>query len=229
MTELSPEEIEEAAREAGISPAELRYALAEQAGVGALAPRVGSGLLPPSPRGRSAANVEGGLPFAPDQAVRAVKHQLERSLGSKGHMQGGNDADIFDERGGIIYRIQSADDGGGGSLVRIDVDPTPLRGRRLLTGVALGATVGLFALAGLTIPGLIGWGLLAGGAALGVLGTGSLATMGVRAVPAQLADDRQALVEAEQGAPIGGASALVGGREAMLALPAARSGSSPEF
>ncbi|NVB38888.1 hypothetical protein G6O69_13685 [Pseudenhygromyxa sp. WMMC2535] len=206
MSQLSNREIEEAAREAGISPAELRSALAEQAaGGGALVPQAERGLVPPSPRGRSDVHSESALPFPPEQAVRSVKHQLERQLGAKGHMQGGNEADIYDESNGLIYRIQSQGDGGGGALVRVDVDATPMRGRRTLASMGLGATIGLFAIAGLIIPGWIGWALIAGAVALGLLGSTSLFATRSRALANARAYAAQALIEAEHAAPIGGA------------------------
>lgn len=208
MSQLSDDEIEEAAREAGISPAELRSALAEQAGGGALATRSHHGLLPASTRGTTVAHAESSLPYPPEQAVRAVKQQIEREIGSTGHMMGSTDADIYDEAAGIIYRIQAESDGGGGAMVRIDVDPTPLRSRRTLTSMGLGASVGLFAIAGLIIPGLIGWALLAGALGLTALGATSLVAIRTRAIKDARAIMARALVEAESGAPIGGFRAL---------------------
>src|SRR5690606_23707614 len=160
MSQLSDREIEEAAREAGISPAELRSALAEQAGGGALARH--GGVLPASARGTTVAHAETNLPYPPEQAVRAVKQKIEREIGATGHMMGSTEADIYDEAAGIVYRVQAEGDGGGGAMVRVDVDPTPLRSRRTLTSMGLGASVGLFAIAGLIIPGAIGWALIAG-------------------------------------------------------------------
>lgn len=197
MTELSDREIEEAAAEAGISPAELRNALAEQqAGKGALVRRPG-GVLPASPRGTSVAHAETGLPYPPEQAVRAVKQQIEREIGSTGHMQGSTDADVYDEPAGIVYRIQAESDGAGGALVRIDVDPTPLRSRRTLTSMGLGASVGLFAIAGLIIPGLVGWALIAGAVGLTALGATTLVAMRTRAIKDAQAITARALIEAE--------------------------------
>jgi|SRR5690554_4984731 len=207
MGQLSDGEIEEAAREAGISPAELRNALAEQAGGGALATRAGRGsargVLPQSTRGATVAHAESSLPYPPEQAVRAVKKQIEREIGSTGHMMGSTEADIYDEPAGVIYRIQAEDDGGGAAMVRIDVDPTPMRGRRTLTSMGLGASVGLFAIAGLIIPGLIGWALLAGAIGIAALGGTSMFAMRTRAIKDARAIMAQALVEAESAAPFG--------------------------
>ncbi|MFO7563529.1 MAG: hypothetical protein R6X02_12860 [Enhygromyxa sp.] len=207
MSQLSEREIEEAAREAGISPAELRSALAEQAG-GVLAPRSHHGVLPASTRGTTVAHAETSLPYPPEQAVRAVKQQIEREIGSTGHMMGSTEADIYDEAAGIIYRLQAESDGAGGAMVRVDVDPTPLRSRRTLTSMGLGASVGLFAIAGLIIPGLIGWTLIAGALGLTALGATSLVAIRTRAIKDAKATMARALVEAESGAPIGGFRAL---------------------
>lgn len=208
MSQLSDREIEEAAAEAGISPGELRSALSEQAGAGssqALARRGERGLLPPSPRGETAANTETVLPFAPEQAVRSVKHEIEKQVGVKGHMQGSTDADVYDEAAGVVYRIQAESDGAGSSMVRVDIDPSPARGRRTLMGMAVAATIGLFAVSGLIIPGVIGWALLGGAVGLGALGATSLVASKTRAVKDARAIAAQAMVEAEYAAPIGGA------------------------
>lgn len=210
MSELSDAEMEEAAREAGITVTELRQALAEQAG-GALAVTTGS--LPAPTRGVSVANAETRLPYPPEQAVRSVKKQIERELGSSGHMMGSTEADIYDEASGMVYRIQAQSDQRGGSLVRVDIDPTPLRSRRVLTSMGLGATVGLFAVTGLIIPGLIGWALLAGAAGLTFLGGSSMVALRRRAVKNARATTAQALVEAEHAAPIDGTKALPPGAD----------------
>jgi hypothetical protein len=217
MSELSDREIEEAAREAGISPAELRSALAEQAGGHALATRPRGGVLPPPTRGVSVEHSETSLPYPPEQAVRSVKRQIERELGTSGHMMGSTEADIYDEASGLVYRIQAEPDGAGGALVRVDIDPTPLRSRRTLTSMGLGATVGLFAVTGLIIPGLIGWALLAGAIGLTVLGAGSMGALRRRAIKDAKATTARALVEAEHGAPIGGAA--LDGEPRPRALP----------
>jgi hypothetical protein len=93
-------------------------------------------------------------------------------------------------------------------MVRVDVDPTPLRSRRTLTSMGLGASVGLFAIAGLIIPGLIGWALIVGAVGLTGLGVTTMAAMRTRAIKDAKATTARALVEAESGAPIGGFKAL---------------------
>lgn len=206
MTQLSDREIEEAAREAGISPAELRSALADQRrqGSSALVPtHGGAGMLPPSVRGRSSANAETTLPYPAEQAVRAVKAQIEREVGGTGHMQGSTEADVYDEPNGIVYRIQAADDGGGGSLVRVDIDATPMRSRRVLSSMGIGATAGLFFLAGVVIPGLLGTALAGGAIGLAVLTVLGMTTSRSRAIKDARATTARALVEAEHGASVG--------------------------
>lgn len=213
MSQLSDTEIEEAAAEAGISPAELRAALADRSS-GAIARRGGASmqgrpnLIPPSPRGTSVANAETTLPYPPEQAVRSVKQHIEREIGSSGHMVGSTEADLYDEAAGIIYHVQAEGDGGQGSLVRVDIDPTPLRSRRALTAMGLGATVGLFAISGLIIPGLIGWALLAGAVGLTALGGTTMVALRQRAVQDARAITANALVEAEHGGPLGSANQL---------------------
>ena len=218
MAQLSDREIEEAAREAGITPAELRSAMSQQEGGGELAHRGGRGMLPPSPRGQSAAHSETTLPYAPEQAVRSVKRQIERETGSKGHMMGSTEADINDESNGVIYRVQAESDGAGGSLVRVDIDPTPAQARRTLTGMGIGATAGLLAIAGIIIPGILGTALVGGALGLCVLGVMSIIGSRRRGISNARSATAQALVEAEHGAPIGGAQ-LDEGDEPPRALP----------
>lgn len=196
MSELSDREIEEAAHEAGISPLELRAALEQQKNAGALV-RLPSPTLPSNPRGISVANAESQLPYPPEQAVRSVKQQIEKEIGISGHMMGSTAADIYDEGRGMIYRIQAANDGAGGSVVRIDVDSTPLRSRKTLSGMGLAATVGLFALSGLIVPGLVGWALLAGAVGLAALGVTTMTATSNRAIKDARATVAHALVEAE--------------------------------
>lgn len=206
MTELSDQEIEEAAREAGISPAELRAAMAEQAGGGALARRPQRGMVAAPTRGVSVDHTETNLPLPPEQAVRTVKRLIEQEIGSNGHMQGSTEADVYDEPAGLIYRVKAEKDGRGGSLVRVDIDPTPLRSRRTLSSMGLGATVGLFTVTGLIIPGLIGYALLAGAVGLTALGAGSMVAVRNRVLRDAKQISAHALIEAEQGGSLGPAA-----------------------
>ena len=57
------------------------------------------------------------------------------------------EADIVDEQSRLTYRIRSQDDGSGGSLVRVDVDPSAGKGYAALTGTAMGGiSLTMFAL-----------------------------------------------------------------------------------
>ncbi len=205
--ELSQRDIEDAAREAGISPAELRSELARQRSStspygesgGALVRTGERGLLPASPRGVSIAHAESPLPFPPEQAVRAVKRAIEQQINSRGHMMGGTQADILDEDAGIVYRVQAEDDQQGGALVRVDIDPTPLRAKRTLSMLGLGATVGLFVLSGAIIPGLVGTMIMGAAIGMGLLGGLGLATQATRAGRGARYVASTALVEAEHG------------------------------
>lgn len=167
MAQLSDEELREAAAEAGISPHELRHALAEREGTSLDRPDEAGTLMGPPERGATAAHAEGRVSRPPAQALAAVRASLERQTGRTGHRQGEGEADVVDDDLGLTYRLRARDDGGGGALVRIDVDPTSGRSARNLaiTGVVgvTAALVGLALLIGTTT-------LLLGGVALGVLG-----------------------------------------------------------
>ncbi|MCX4242884.1 hypothetical protein [Paraliomyxa miuraensis] len=167
MAQLSDEELREAAAEAGISPHELRHALAERDSSGLARPEQAGSLMGPPDRGASAAHAEGRLAHPPAQALAAVRASIERQTGRTGHRQGEHEADVVDDDLGLNYRVRAQDDGAGGALVRVDVDPTSGRSARnlALTGV-VGVTlamVGLAVLVGSTT-------LLLGGVGLGVLG-----------------------------------------------------------
>jgi hypothetical protein len=167
MAELSDEELREAAAEAGISPHELRHALAQREGTDlALGDGAGSVLGPPV-RGSSATHVEGALAQPPPRALAAVRASIERQTGRSGHRQGEHEADVVDDDLGLTYRVRTQDDGAGGALVRIDVDPTAGRSFRnlALTGVG-GVTLAIVGL-GLLLGSLM---LVLGGAGVGVLG-----------------------------------------------------------
>ncbi len=169
MAQLSDEELRDAAAEAGISPHELRHALAErEGGDDALArPGDATSVMGPPDRGASATHVEGRLGRPPAQALAAVRASLERQTGRTGHRQGDHEADVVDDDLGLTYRIRTREDGAQGALVRVDVDPTSGKSFRNLaaTGVVgiTVALVGLAALIGSTT-------MLLGGVGLGVLG-----------------------------------------------------------
>jgi hypothetical protein len=193
---FSEEELRQAAAEAGISPQELRLALAERDGVIAPAPKRGSALVPR--RSSPVKQVESSLPMAPREAIGAVRSSIEKQTGLRGHMQGDGRADIVDDGAGLTYRIHSETDGASGSLVRVEVDSSTGRGAQALatTGV-VGITLTLVAL---------GWlfgalTLVFGGAAVGVLGgmlIGRNALRLLRATNLAQGTAAQALVEAEE-------------------------------
>jgi hypothetical protein len=164
---LTEEELRAAAAEAGISPAELKTALAERRGdLPARTNDVRSILGPPT-RGGSVTHVEGRLGLTPSNALSAVRGAIERQTGKRGHKQGEGLADIVDEDAGVTYRLRSTDDGGDGAIVRVDVDATAAKGSQALatTGV-VGVTTTLVALGWLFGATLL-W---MGGLGLGVVG-----------------------------------------------------------
>jgi len=168
MAELSDDELREAAAEAGISPHELRHALAQREGSGLATTGDGAGsVLGPPVRGTSAAHVEGPISRPPAQALAAVRASIERQTKRSGHRQGELEADVVDDELGLTYRVRAQDDGLGGALVRVDVDPTAGKAFRnlALTGVG-GVTLVLVGLAMLVGS----FTLLLGGVGLAVLG-----------------------------------------------------------
>lgn len=171
MPPLSDNELRDIADESGLSPEQVRKTLAAEAGT-ALAKRAPQGMVAPSVRGATAAFAEGRLPVAPENAVRRVREAVEQQARSKGHMQGGGEADVVDEARKITYRIRAEDDGSRGALVRVDIDPTQAKANNMLgwAGVITGGVV-LSLAAALT-------GSLALWIGAGVVGLGGGAVMG---------------------------------------------------
>jgi hypothetical protein len=167
MAQLSDQELREAAAEAGISPHELRHALAERQGSDLARPDEATSLMGPPSRGATATFVEGRVAQPPAEAITSVRASIERQTGRTGHRQGELEADVVDDDLGLNYRLRTQDDGAGGALVRVDVDPTSGKSARTMAGVGVGVVtfvvLGLSWLLGSTMLGI-------GGVALGVLG-----------------------------------------------------------
>lgn len=201
---LSDDELRAAAAEAGISPQELRHALAERQGTDLGTDLVRPedarmSVLGPPTRGSSAEHAEARVKLPPEQALAAVRKSIERQTGKSGHKQGDGEADIVDDDARVTYRLRAQADGGGGSLVRVDVDPSAGKGLAALGSIGtLGLTVllvGVGALISNTIL-LLGLGLGAvGGLLLGRLMLKlRAATAGAHAIASH------ALMEADDGA-----------------------------
>lgn len=196
MANLTDDELRAAAAEAGISPQELRVALAERNGD--LPATVDSGsAVGALTRGTSAAHVESRIPAPPTEALAAVRSSLERQTGRTGHGQGEREADLVDDDVGLTYKVRSAPDGAGGALVRVDIDTSAGKGVQSLAATGVGG-VSLTMLA-------LGWlfgatTLMFGGLGLGALGVvlilRNFAKLGRSAAHAQ-AVASQALLEAE--------------------------------
>jgi hypothetical protein len=137
MSELSDHEIRDIATESGLSTNQVRRSLD---GSKALVKRAPTGMVAPSVRGSSAAFAEARLSEAPDQAVQRVKLAIERDARSKGHMQGGGEADIIDEQRDLTYRVRAESDESGGALVRVDIDPGRATAKRTMAAWGVGLT-----------------------------------------------------------------------------------------
>lgn len=169
MANLTDEELRQAAAEAGISPQELRMALAERNGGLPANPDANSSVGALT-RGESAAHVESRIQEEPTRAVESVRSSIERQIGKKGHRQGDGQVDIVDGDTGLTYKLRGTSDGAGGALVRVDVDSAAARGGITMMAAAVAAFAGVFGvvgvLFGLTFVGLTGLGIGVGGAAL---------------------------------------------------------------
>ena len=190
---LTDQELREAAAEAGISPEELRQALAQRS----------SGVTTAA-LARSAAAAQGysartQLAVPPDQAAEAVRAAIHRHVGHRGHRQGNGDIDILDDRSGMLYRIHSESDGQGGALVEVRSERS---GNNLalaavmFSGVAIGVTILGFMIS--TIVMMLGLGLLVGSVIAVVMAGGRVAGMQRQAEQVVA----QALIEAEEAVPL---------------------------
>jgi hypothetical protein len=202
MAELTDEELREAAAEAGISPNELRHALAVRAGTAGDNLPATSALGDPV-RGMAARFTEGRIRQSPPAALGAVRASIERQIGKSGHNQGPDEADIVDDDVGVTYRIRSRDDGDGGALVRVDIDPSAGRGMAALRATSVtGVTVAMVGLAWLLSSTLLWLGALGMGAIGGLLVVRSLLTA-VGASKRAVGVAAQALNEADESAIAG--------------------------
>lgn len=198
MTEgakLTEQELRDAAAEAGISPEELRRALVQRSN-----PTAPTTALARTDRGRGELapySAETQLSMHPDQALEAVRRAIGRQVGHHGHRQGSARADIVDERAGVVYKVSSAADGQGGSLVKVEVDAGAGRSNLALGGFILGGfALGITAF-GALLSSLIMWG----GISLGVLGAVALFVAGARLESGRKHAEQivaQALLEAEE-------------------------------
>lgn len=191
---LTDQELREAAAEAGISPEELRQALAQRSGGGtdtALARSAGAAVT-----GYAA---QTGLALAPDQAIEAVRASIARQVGHRGHRQGNGSVDILDDSTGMLYRIQAESDGQGGALVRVGSERT---GSSLALAAVMFTTVAVgVGLLGLLLSTMMVWLSIlmaaAGGAGI-YLSMHRVAGMQRRSEQVVA----QALVEAEEAVPL---------------------------
>lgn len=163
MTNLSDREIAEAAAEVGISPAELRRAMAERSGnLPARVAEQSQGVIAASSRGSVHDFVETRVQAPPTEALAHVRRFLEKSSGQKGHQQGQGQVDIVDDKKGIVYRMRAEGDGAQGSIVRVDIDLSVAKARPAylaLTAPVIGGVVGLtMALVLGTLASVAVWG-----------------------------------------------------------------------
>ena len=199
MLPLSAPELAEAAEEAGISPVELRRALARRHSKLPAHLREAQGtLLPPPTDIMSVAHVEAVLPESPMEAARRVKRSIEAQLGTLGSLEIGCDLVLVDEARGVTFCITARSNENEGALVRIDVDATPSRGRQTLAAAAVVAATTFF----VGTAGLLSSGpFLAAGITAAVLGGLVVATVGrsqARAYREARGIAAQALLESEE-------------------------------
>ena len=191
---LTDQELREAAAEAGISPEELRQALAQRAGG-----TTGTALTRSAGAAVTGYAAQTQLALAPDQAIEAVRAGIARQVGHRGHRQGNGSIDILDDSTGMLYRIQAEPDGQGGALVRVGSERT---GSSLALAAVMFTTVAVgVGLLGLLLSTMMVWlsVLMAAAGGAGIyLATHRVAGMQRRSEQVVA----QALVEAEEAVPL---------------------------
>lgn len=185
---FTDQQLREAASEAGISPVELRQALAERSG-GALMSAPARGVV-----------LQAAIALAAPGALATVRRNIETLAGHTGHGQGEGRFDIVDDNQGLTYRINAGDAGNGLALVRIEVDTSAGRGALALAGAGVGGIALTVACIGWLFSVTTVW---LAGLGIGVLGAlfvarGALALAGARRRGEALA--AQALGEAQTAA-----------------------------
>jgi len=199
---LTEDELRDAAAEAGISPAELRNALAQREGEGPPARRQPATIAAGSVMSSS---LEGRVGLPPTDANEAVRAGIERRTGRRGHRQGGGRVDIVDDEQGVVFKVQSEADGAGGALVRVDVEA--MSGNVALASLMIGAlSLGLIAVGYLISTMLLLLGVLTGG--VGVFAVMSSRRKVEQARARGRAIAGEALLDAEDAPPPAGTRAL---------------------
>jgi hypothetical protein len=196
---LTDQELRDAAAEAGISPEELRQALSQRSS------SPGTALAKSASAAVQGYSAQTQLALPPDHAVEGVRAAIARQVGHRGHRQGNGDIDILDDRTGMLYRIHGSSDGQGGALVQVRSERTGSSlalAAVMFTTVALGVTALGFLLSSLMM--WLGLALLVAGGA-GVLLAGGRVAGAQRQAELVVA---QALVEAEEAAPLANPRAL---------------------
>jgi hypothetical protein len=164
-SELTERELEEAAAEAGISPTELKVALAKREGADAFNPERALDFSHPPELNNT--YFEAHVARYADQAAAAVCNEIESQTGKRGAPQGPGRHVVVDYEHNVSYLVRTAPVvGTTTSLVRIDLDPSLGRAGHTVGNALLGAIGGFMALTGL-IAGAPIWG----GVGLGLLAT----------------------------------------------------------
>lgn len=156
MTNLSDREIAEAAAEVGISPAELRQAMAQRNGnLPARIQEQQQGVIAASTRGQVHDFVETQVSAEPSAALAHVRRFVEKQSGKRGHQQGKGQVDIVDDKQGIVYRLRAESDGAQGSIVRVDLDLSVSKARPAYVAMAAPVLGGIASLSMAMILGTL--------------------------------------------------------------------------
>jgi hypothetical protein len=134
----------------------------------------------------------------PTNAVAFVRRAIESQVGAVGHQQSPVDADVLDPKSSLCYHVRAEGDGAGGSVVRVDIDPSPRQGKKAFAAVTLIGSVVVMGIVGLfSTPWLVA------AVGTGVLGTLAMRASGRRGIGDARGVAARALLEAESGAPLG--------------------------
>ncbi len=191
---LTQAELREAAAEAGISPEELRRALAERNSD--LPARIES-----PPGVLASTSLESRLELPPEQASETVRRLLERRCGHRGHRQGSGRIDIVDDESGVVYQISGEADGVGGSLVKIEINSMSSVGSFALGSFIVGTfALGMIAFGYLVSITIMWLGIIAGMTGIAFLMRAGKKIENSRAHARALA--AEALLEAEVAPPV---------------------------
>jgi len=138
MGEFSKEEIAEMAEETGLTPAQVREAVADsnpdkEKHGGAIESSASANREAPHTKGLAGHRSTQHLALPPQLALQEVVRSLEGALDVRAQFRGDTRATVSDLPNGIAYHVEATREDGDNSVVTVHLDPAVARHRTLVT------------------------------------------------------------------------------------------------